>query len=175
MVARPAWFQEGVIEAMPERLADRATRARLDAEWFSEPTPDPHRNNVQRKTSLALTTASDRNRRSRAEVACDVWQQSYQMISFSRTSPIHRVCSDVCDNHTRKRQYRPRHRQSTGTSTDAGSRGLFRDTQRSIRTSTLDHLAGVGIVRTADLNRISPAWAHEPRQSSAPKGRQPDR
>jgi hypothetical protein len=26
---------------MLERLADRATRARLDAEWFSKPTPDP--------------------------------------------------------------------------------------------------------------------------------------
>jgi N-acyl-D-amino-acid deacylase len=41
MVALPPWVQEGGIEATLDRLGDPAIRARLDREWFSEPTPYP--------------------------------------------------------------------------------------------------------------------------------------
>jgi N-acyl-D-amino-acid deacylase len=41
MVALPPWVQEGGIEATLERLADPATRARLNREWFSTTTPYP--------------------------------------------------------------------------------------------------------------------------------------
>lgn len=41
MVALPPWVQEGGIEPTLERLADPAARARLNAEWFSSPTPYP--------------------------------------------------------------------------------------------------------------------------------------
>ncbi|MBX6312748.1 MAG: D-aminoacylase [Isosphaeraceae bacterium] len=41
MVALPPWVQQGGIEPTLERLADPAIRARLNAEWFSKPTPYP--------------------------------------------------------------------------------------------------------------------------------------
>jgi N-acyl-D-amino-acid deacylase len=41
MVALPPWVQAGGIDATVARLADAATRARLNAEWFSVPTPYP--------------------------------------------------------------------------------------------------------------------------------------
>ncbi len=41
MVALPPWVQEGGIEPTVERLADPTIRARLNAEWFSTPTPYP--------------------------------------------------------------------------------------------------------------------------------------
>jgi N-acyl-D-amino-acid deacylase len=41
MVALPPWVQEGGIEPTLERLADPAIRRRLNAEWFSSPTPYP--------------------------------------------------------------------------------------------------------------------------------------
>jgi N-acyl-D-amino-acid deacylase len=41
MVALPPWVQAGGIEATLERLADPAIRGRLNAEWFSSPTPYP--------------------------------------------------------------------------------------------------------------------------------------
>jgi len=41
MVTLPAWVQEGGIEATVERLVDPKTRAKLNAEWFSSPTPYP--------------------------------------------------------------------------------------------------------------------------------------
>jgi N-acyl-D-amino-acid deacylase len=41
MVALPPWVQQGGIEATLGRLADPAIRARLNAEWFSQPTPYP--------------------------------------------------------------------------------------------------------------------------------------
>lgn len=41
MVALPAWVQEGGIDSTLERLADPKIRARLNAEWFSHPTPYP--------------------------------------------------------------------------------------------------------------------------------------
>lgn len=41
MVALPAWVQEGGIDATVERLGVPSVRARLNAEWFSEPTPYP--------------------------------------------------------------------------------------------------------------------------------------
>ena len=41
MVALPPWVQEGGIEPTLERLADPTIRARLNAEWFSTPTPYP--------------------------------------------------------------------------------------------------------------------------------------
>jgi N-acyl-D-amino-acid deacylase len=41
MVALPPWVQVGGIEPTLGRLADRSVRARLDAEWFSAPTPYP--------------------------------------------------------------------------------------------------------------------------------------
>jgi len=41
MVALPPWVQEGGIAPTLERLSDPAVRARLDAEWFSKPTPYP--------------------------------------------------------------------------------------------------------------------------------------
>src|SRR5207237_3539094 len=41
MVALPAWVQEGGVEATVGRLADRSVRAKLNAEWFSSPTPYP--------------------------------------------------------------------------------------------------------------------------------------
>jgi N-acyl-D-amino-acid deacylase len=41
MVALPAWVQEGGIDATVERLANPGVRARLNSEWFSEPTPYP--------------------------------------------------------------------------------------------------------------------------------------
>ncbi len=41
MVALPPWVQEGGVDATLERLADPAIAARLDAEWFSRPTPYP--------------------------------------------------------------------------------------------------------------------------------------
>jgi N-acyl-D-amino-acid deacylase len=41
MVALPPWVQEGGIEATLGRLADPTIRARLNAEWFSQPTPYP--------------------------------------------------------------------------------------------------------------------------------------
>ena len=41
MVALPAWSQEGGIEATVARLGDPAVRSRLNAEWFSRPTPYP--------------------------------------------------------------------------------------------------------------------------------------
>jgi N-acyl-D-amino-acid deacylase len=41
MVALPAWVQEGGIDATVERLRDPGVRSRLNAEWFSKPTPYP--------------------------------------------------------------------------------------------------------------------------------------
>jgi N-acyl-D-amino-acid deacylase len=41
MVALPPWVQAGGIAPTLERLADPATRARLNAEWFSTATPYP--------------------------------------------------------------------------------------------------------------------------------------
>jgi N-acyl-D-amino-acid deacylase len=41
MVALPPWVQAGGIEPTLERLADPATRARLNSEWFNTPTPYP--------------------------------------------------------------------------------------------------------------------------------------
>lgn len=41
MVALPAWVQEGGIEPTVARMIDPATRARLNAEWFSKGTPYP--------------------------------------------------------------------------------------------------------------------------------------
>jgi N-acyl-D-amino-acid deacylase len=41
MVALPPWVQAGGIEPTLERLADPATRARLNDEWFSTTTPYP--------------------------------------------------------------------------------------------------------------------------------------
>jgi N-acyl-D-amino-acid deacylase len=41
MVALPPWVQEGGIEPTLERLADPAIRQRLNADWFSSPTPYP--------------------------------------------------------------------------------------------------------------------------------------
>ena len=41
MVALPAWVQEGGVDATVERLGDRETRERLNAEWFSTTTPYP--------------------------------------------------------------------------------------------------------------------------------------
>jgi N-acyl-D-amino-acid deacylase len=41
MVALPAWVQEGGVDATVARLGDPAVRARLNAEWFSTPTPYP--------------------------------------------------------------------------------------------------------------------------------------
>lgn len=41
MVALPPWVQEGGIEATVARLGELGVRARLNAEWFSQPTPYP--------------------------------------------------------------------------------------------------------------------------------------
>ncbi len=41
MVALPPWVQAGGIEPTLQRLADPAIRNRLNAEWFSTPTPYP--------------------------------------------------------------------------------------------------------------------------------------
>lgn len=41
MVSLPPWVQEGGIEPTISRLADPKIRARLNAEWFSQPTPYP--------------------------------------------------------------------------------------------------------------------------------------
>jgi N-acyl-D-amino-acid deacylase len=41
MVALPPEVQEGGIEPTLARLADRSARAKLNAEWFSKPTPYP--------------------------------------------------------------------------------------------------------------------------------------
>jgi N-acyl-D-amino-acid deacylase len=54
MVALPPWVQEGGIEPTLARLADPAVRARLNAEWFSKPTPYPLDN-----TTLAMIAHPD--------------------------------------------------------------------------------------------------------------------
>ncbi|MDX2036148.1 MAG: D-aminoacylase [Isosphaeraceae bacterium] len=41
MVSLPPWVQEGGVEPTLARLADESVLRRLDAEWFSKPTPYP--------------------------------------------------------------------------------------------------------------------------------------
>jgi len=54
MVALPPWVQEGGIEPTLARLADPAIRARLQGEWFSNPTPYP-----LETTTIAMTVDPD--------------------------------------------------------------------------------------------------------------------
>ena len=54
MVSLPAWVQEGGIEPTLARLADPAVRRRLDAEWFSKPTPYP-----LERINLAMVASPD--------------------------------------------------------------------------------------------------------------------
>ena len=80
MVALPAWVQEGGIEAMLERLADRATRTRLDAEWFSKPTPYPLDTTIAMAADLGwrgaeglkVTEAADRAGLSPGDFVCEI-------------------------------------------------------------------------------------------------------
>jgi N-acyl-D-amino-acid deacylase len=54
MVALPPWVQAGGIAATLERLADPAIRRRLNAEWFSAPTPYP-----LETTTIAMVAAPE--------------------------------------------------------------------------------------------------------------------
>jgi N-acyl-D-amino-acid deacylase len=81
MVALPPWVQAGGIEPTLQRLADPATRARLNADWFSSPTPYPLDTTTigmvanpdwRWAEGLKVTEAAERAKRAPGDFVCEI-------------------------------------------------------------------------------------------------------
>jgi N-acyl-D-amino-acid deacylase len=104
MVALPPWVQEGGIEATLDRLGDPAIRQRLNAEWFSRPTPYP----LERITiamvanaayqwaeGLVLTTAAAEAGRPPGDFVCELLLASELAVGIVGFRPGDRTEADV--------------------------------------------------------------------------------
>jgi N-acyl-D-amino-acid deacylase len=104
MVALPPWVQAGGIAPTLERLADPATRARLNAEWFSTTTPYPLDTTTIAMVAdpgwrwaegLKVTEAADRAGLAAGDFVCEVLRASGMAVGIVGFRAGERTEADV--------------------------------------------------------------------------------
>jgi N-acyl-D-amino-acid deacylase len=104
MVALPAWVQEGGIEPTIQRLTDPAVRGRLNAEWFSGPTPYPLETTTVAMVSnpewrwaegYTVTEAARRADRAPGDFVCEILAASGMMVGIVGFRPGDRTEEDI--------------------------------------------------------------------------------
>jgi N-acyl-D-amino-acid deacylase len=104
MVALPPWVQEGGIEPTLGRLADPVVRARLNAEWFSSPTPYPLDSTTiamvanpswQWAEGLTVVEAARRAGRPPGDFVCEILLESAMAVGIVGYRPGDRTEEDI--------------------------------------------------------------------------------
>jgi N-acyl-D-amino-acid deacylase len=104
MVALPPWVQEGGIEATVERLGDPSIRKRLDADWFSKPTPYPLDTTTVAMVSnpdwrwaegLTVVAAAERAGLAPGHFVCEILRASDMAVGIVGFRPGDRTVDDV--------------------------------------------------------------------------------
>jgi N-acyl-D-amino-acid deacylase len=104
MVALPGWVQAGGVDATVERMRDPAVRARLKAEWFSQPSRYPlDRVNIAMVANsewrwaegLSVAAAAEQAKVEPGEFVCEVLSASDMAVGIVAFRPGSRTESDV--------------------------------------------------------------------------------